>query len=116
MIEGLKETMRRVFEVFLLSLPEAIAERARFEFPGHADCYRIKDGLGHYKLVAFEEPELDLDRGVTAIMMHGKDSTMPGEIVHKVPFTYLIICNCGFWEVTRFHVEDLNGNQGGLPT
>jgi hypothetical protein len=109
MIEGMKETMARVFEVYVQAQPAPFAERARAEFPGPADCYRIKDDDGHYMLVGFEEPEPDTDRGVTAIMVHGKDSTLPGEIVHKVPFTALVICDCGVWETTRFTVADSNG-------
>jgi hypothetical protein len=31
--------------------------------------------------------------------MHGTDSTLPGEIIVKVPFTQLIICDCGKWEL-----------------
>jgi hypothetical protein len=73
----LRPTMARVFEVYVQSLPVRVAEKARSEFPGAADCYRIKDDQGHYMLVGFEEPELDIDQGVAAIMVHGKDSTMP---------------------------------------
>lgn len=109
MIEGMRETMARVFDVYVQSLPGPIADKALAEFPGPADCYRIKDHPGHYILAGFEEPEPDINRGVTAILVHGKDSTIPGEIVHKVPFTDLVICNCGVWEVTRFDVSDSNG-------
>jgi hypothetical protein len=31
--------------------------------------------------------------------MHGTDSTLPVEIVVKVPFTQLVICDCGEWEL-----------------
>jgi len=110
MIEGMKGVMARVFEVYIQSLPGPVAEKASLEFPGPADCYRIKDDPGHYMLVGFEEPELDIDQGVTAIMVHGRDSNIPGEILHKVPFTRLVICNCGVWEVTRFDLHDSNGS------
>ena len=63
MIEGMKGVMARVFEVYIQSLPGPVAEKASLEFPGPADCYRIKDDPGHYMLVGFEEPELDIDQG-----------------------------------------------------
>ena len=45
-------------------------------------------------------------------MMHGTDSTLPGDIVVKVPFTQLVICDCGKWELLKR--ELLAGNT--LPT
>lgn len=105
MDEQTREAHRRIFEKSLATFPAPVAEKARAEFPGSADCYRLKDDPGHYFLIAFAPPGsfpeyvTPYDDLLTAVVMHGTDSTLPGEIVLKVPFTQLVICDCGEWEL-----------------
>lgn len=100
MDEQTRKGHRRIFEKSLAAFPELVAAKARAEFPGSADCYRLKDDLGHYFLIAFVPPEgEELTAQVTAVMLHGTDSTLPGELVYKVPFTQLVMCDCGEWEM-----------------
>src|SRR5215218_6480337 len=56
MDEQTREAHRRIFEKSLGAFPAPIAEKARAEFPGSADCYRLKDDPGHYFLIAFVLP------------------------------------------------------------
>ena len=86
----------QIFEKSLAAFSESVAAKARAEFPGSADCYRLKDDSGHYFLIAFFPPE---GEELTAVMLHGTDSTLPGELVYKVPFTQLVMCDCGEWEM-----------------
>lgn len=105
MDEQTREAHRRIFEKSLATFPAPVAEKARAEFPGSADCCRLKDDPGHYFLIAFAPPGsfpeyvTPYDDSLTGVVMHGTDSTLPGEIVVKVPFTQLIICDCGKWEL-----------------
>jgi hypothetical protein len=96
----------QLFEACLAELPEQIAVLARAEFPGFADCYRIINDPGHYCLVGFGQPDsfpefpaTPQDEAIMAVLMHGKDSTSPGDILIKVRFTELVICNCATWEL-----------------
>ena len=105
MDEQTREAHRRIFEKSLAAFPEPVAEQARTEFPGSADCYRLKDDPGHYFLIAFTPPGsfpehvTAYDESLTAVLLHGTDSTSPGEILAKIPFTQLVICDCGEWEM-----------------
>ena len=56
MDEQTREAHRRNFEKSLATFPAPIAGKARAEFPGSADCYRLKDDPGHYFLIAFAPP------------------------------------------------------------
>jgi hypothetical protein len=51
MDEQTREAHRRIFEKFLATFPAPVAEKARAEFPGSTDCYRLKDDPGHYFLI-----------------------------------------------------------------
>lgn len=105
MDEQTREAHRRIFEKSLAAFPAPIAEQARAEFPGSADCYRLKDDPGHYFLIAFAPPGsfpehvTAYDQSLTAVLLHGVDSTSPGDILVKIPFTQLVICDCGEWEM-----------------
>jgi hypothetical protein len=44
MDEQTREAHRQIFEKSLATLPAPVAEKA--EFPGSADCYRLKDDPG----------------------------------------------------------------------
>jgi hypothetical protein len=105
MDEQTREAHRRIFEKSLAAFPEPVAEQARAEFPGSADCYRLKDDPGHYFLIAFAPPGsfpehvTAYDESLTAVLLHGTDSTSPGDILVKIPFTQLVICDCGEWEM-----------------
>ena len=95
MDEQTREAHRRIFEKSLTAFPAPVADKARAEFPGSADCYRLKDDPGHYFLIAFAPPGsfpeyvTPYDDSLTAVVMHGTDSTSPGEIVVKVPFQHI---------------------------
>lgn len=56
MDEQTREAHRQIFEKSVAAFPAPIAEKARAEFPGSADCYRLKDDPGHYFLIAFAPP------------------------------------------------------------
>ena len=56
MDEQTREAHRRIFEKSLATFPAPVAERARAEFPGSADCYRLKDDPGHYFLLRLLRP------------------------------------------------------------
>jgi hypothetical protein len=111
--EQTREAHRRVFEKSLASFPHQVAEQARAEFPGSADCYRLKDDPGHYFLIAFAPPGsfpeyvTPYSDSLTAVLLHGTDSASPGDILVKVPFTQLVICDCGEWEMPEgITIED----------
>lgn len=113
MDEETRKAHRTVFEKSLATFPAPIAEKALTEFPGSGDCYRLKDDPGHYFLIAFAPPGSFPEYvtpyydSLTAVMMHGTDSTFPGDIVVKVPFTQLVICDCGKWELAEgITIED----------
>src|SRR5215216_3983492 len=105
MDEQTREAHRRILEKSLAAFPAPIADKARAEFPGSADCYRLKADPGHYFLIAFAPPgsfpeyATPYDDSLTAVVIRGTDSTLPAEIVVKVPFTQLVICDCGEWEL-----------------
>jgi hypothetical protein len=105
MDEQTREAHRRIFEKSLAAFSEPVAEQARMEFPGSADCYCLKDEPGHYFLIAFAPPGsfpehvTAYDESLTAVLLHGTDSTSPGDILAKIPFTQLVICDCGEWEM-----------------
>jgi hypothetical protein len=46
MDEETRVAHRQIFEKSLATFPAPIAEKARVEFPGSADCYRLKDDPG----------------------------------------------------------------------
>ena len=113
MDEQTRDAHRRAFEKSLATFQAPVAEKARAEFPGSADCYRLKHDAGHYFLIAFAPPGsfpeyiTPYDDSLTAVVMHGTDSTFPGDIVVKVPFTQLVICDCGEWELPEgITIED----------
>jgi hypothetical protein len=73
----------------------------------------MQDDPGQYFLIAFAPPGsfpeyvAPYDDSLTAVMMRGTDSTLPGDIVVKVPFTQLLICDCGEWELPEgITIED----------
>lgn len=105
MDEQTREAHQQAFENGLATLPEAVAEKARKDFPGSADCYRMKDDPGHYFLIAFVPPysfpEFDSPHSdqLTAIVLHGTDSFSPGDVAVYVPLSQLVICDCGKWEM-----------------
>ncbi len=58
------------------------------------ECYRGKDGKGHYILRSYVERKGEPTR---LTMVHGRDSFWPGTIVFGMPPEDLKICGCGKW-------------------
>ena len=101
-----EKTNERFLEACLADLPQQTVVKARAEFPGFASCYRVINDPGHYSLVGFGDPDsfpefpaTPEDDPIMAVLMHGKDSAWPGDILIKVRFSELVICNCGTWEL-----------------
>jgi hypothetical protein len=85
---------RAELEAWLASRPPAVAAVVRQYPPG--TCYRLRDGGGHYIILAYGETE---DGGpVTATLAHGRDSHWPGVRVFGVDPAGLEPCGCGLWE------------------
>jgi len=60
---------------------------------------------GHYFLIEFAQPgsfpehATPSDDSLSAVVMQGTYSTLLGEIIIKVPFAQLVVCDCGEWEL-----------------
>jgi hypothetical protein len=113
----MKKLTEQMFEGLLAKVSRPLADQARAEFPGSADCYRMKDDLGHYFLIGFAPPRSfpefasPYDDPVTAVLIEGADSISPGQIFVNVPLTQLVVCDCGEWqlpegmEITDYEIE-----------
>lgn len=60
-------------------------------------CYTMpKDGgKGHYKALEYKIQGKGKNRQITVLILHGKDSFLPGVAVFGVPFEDLKPCGCG---------------------
>lgn len=93
-----KQEREQVFEAWLETLPEPIAARVREQFPGVADCYRMRgSGRGHYWIHSICNER----NGIRAFVVHGKDSYLPGQLV-EIALMDLEICDCGKYEPPEY--------------
>lgn len=65
-------------------------------------CYKIKGLEGHYKIRSY----VDEPGGICVVLVHGRDSTMPGMGVFGIKIEELKKCGCGAWKAAGGGVND----------
>jgi len=87
------------WDAWVAGRPAAVAAAAR-RYPGWKDgalvCYRSTENPRfHYTIYSYGERP---DGTVTAKLIHGSDSTLPGAATFGQPLEQLITCQCGAWQ------------------
>lgn len=96
-LSGKKWISQHLYDEWIATLPSAVAAEMRLYLPAVADCYRIRgDDDGHYFLDQVVESIADFP--VTCNLLHGKNSSNPGDFVTGVPLAEIVTCDCGTLE------------------
>ena len=88
----------------LAKLPAHIAAVVSEQFPGIADCYKLKNTgdsmhCAMWGIDSFVMEDLEIGIPVTCSILLGADAVLPGLTVVHIPLTQLAVCECGKWEM-----------------
>jgi hypothetical protein len=88
----------KAYEEWVQALPEFARATAR-SYPTW-QCYRsVKSpALHHFKIYSYDYDPNDLTVPISATVMHGSDSSLPGVAVQQYSLSLLVVCGCGGWK------------------
>lgn len=99
-----KSKRQKVLDAWFAKLPEHIAKVVSEQFPGMADCYKLKNTgdsmhCAMWGIDSFVIEDLEIGIPITCSILLAADAVLPGLTVVHIPLTQLAICECGKWEM-----------------